>query len=667
LGIDGLDAPALARRLAQHTGGNPMFLLETMKALLVLPAAASGEEPLPAVASVTGVIQRRIAKLSEGAVRLARCAAVTGQDFSSELASQVLGVPPLDLADAWNELEAAQVFRGGAFAHDLIYEAALASVPSPIATLLHGQIARYLESQGHAPARVAQHWLDAGEPARGAEALLAAAKEAKSLLRFREQAELLELAAGVMRGLGERQRAYEVLLELYRVANEAGSSVDREQIFEQLMACAETPLERHAVVSERIVSVCNRGRFDEALSLSTDAVEQSLAIQAAPHLTAELRSKLGGVYALIGLSAEAAEQYRLAEPAMLEHPDPRERYGFSNNFGVVLDSLSRHREARVSLQAAADSARACNDMVGLCEALSNIGSSLRESGQSRLAVDVLRECVRLRQTHDLHAGAFGWMHLGRAQRAIGEYAASLQSMEHQRQLWSGESLPLQPLCDYALASTYTMLGQYARAQQQINSAGRLDSLPIRMRAKALLVQARLSAALGRPNLPLLERAHAMLPDDPGNLMVLAEIQLESSLWLEPARAWGMAMHTLAQAQGSEEYGTLIEIHTRCAGAALRVADIEAAGLHAREALDLLAAYDPQDLYRAEVGWVAWKALVAAGEPSARDVLEQTAAWVLETERVHVPDAFKSSFRARNRVNRELLAAATAPARSPKTS
>ena len=51
---------------------------------------------------------------------------VAAPDFGIELAARVLGVRTLDLADPWAELEAAQVLRDGAFAHDLIYESALA-------------------------------------------------------------------------------------------------------------------------------------------------------------------------------------------------------------------------------------------------------------------------------------------------------------------------------------------------------------------------------------------------------------------------------------------------------------------------------------------------------------------------------------------------------------
>ena len=51
------------------------------------------------------MIERRIGRLSADAVRLARCAAVAAPDFSIELASHVLGVRTLDLADPCAELE----------------------------------------------------------------------------------------------------------------------------------------------------------------------------------------------------------------------------------------------------------------------------------------------------------------------------------------------------------------------------------------------------------------------------------------------------------------------------------------------------------------------------------------------------------------------------------
>jgi DNA-binding SARP family transcriptional activator/tetratricopeptide (TPR) repeat protein len=657
--IDGLDAPALAARLTRHTGGNPMFLLETLKAMVVQPGAVAitGAGPLPAVGSVTDLIQRRITRLSVDAVRLARCAAVTGQDFSSELASQVLGVRPLDMADAWNELEDAQVFRGGAFAHDLIYEAALASVPAPIATLLHGQIARYLESRGHAPARVAQHWLDAGERERGAEALLTAAKEAGQLLRLREQAELLERAACVLRALGERRRCFEVLLQLQQVLSGVGSAEQRKQVFDGLLSVVDTPEERHAAMIERATGLFNLGRWNEGLEAARAAVDDAVNRHATDLMTAEARTRLAGGLSILGQTDEAEQQFRLARPAMSAHPDRQERAGFMAEFATFLDNIGRNREARIEHQAALDAARLCKDMSMLCDILANLGVSYMDSGLPRLAAQALEESVRTRRVHELHpSSGTTLLTLGQVLRSTGEYSASMTHTEAQRQLWMNERPSLLCVCDHSLATSYLHLGQIARAQQVIHASAVGDDLSPGLRAKFLVIRARLAKALGQPPALLLAQADALITPDLVHGSYWRQLELEWSLALEPAEALARAREVLAVTERGEQFGAQISTHTRCAAAALRVPDAAAALAHARQALDLLGVYDPDDLYRAEVGWVAWKALDAAQERSAPAVLEQTVAWVLETERLHVPEVFRESFRLRNRVNRELLLA-----------
>lgn len=126
LGLDGLGGRVQAMSLLAHTGGNPLFLLETLKAALPGPeggrmrsVAPSGGVPWPVAGNVLRLIQLRLARLGAPALSLARCAAVAGQDLCPDLAAQVLGLRLLDLADAWRELEDAQVLRDGGFAHDL--------------------------------------------------------------------------------------------------------------------------------------------------------------------------------------------------------------------------------------------------------------------------------------------------------------------------------------------------------------------------------------------------------------------------------------------------------------------------------------------------------------------------------------------------------------------
>jgi hypothetical protein len=132
LALEGVDAAALAGPLARHTGGNPYFVLETLGAIVTQPDARGAA--LPTAPSVGALIERRLAQLSPAALRLARVAALAGADFSAALAAHVLQSHPLDLTEAWTELERAHVLAGSGFAHDLVRDVAARAVPRRSAT-----------------------------------------------------------------------------------------------------------------------------------------------------------------------------------------------------------------------------------------------------------------------------------------------------------------------------------------------------------------------------------------------------------------------------------------------------------------------------------------------------------------------------------------------------
>jgi tetratricopeptide (TPR) repeat protein len=295
----------------------------------------------------------------------------------------------------------------------------------------------------------------------------------------------------------------------------------------------------------------------------------------------------------------------------------------------------------------------------LCDILGNLGVSYMDSGLHRLAAQTLEESIRSRQVHELNrAGGNALYTLGQALRATGEYSASIAHTLAQRDLWLADRPSFACICENSLATTYLHLGQIARAQQVLRASVVSDELPQGVRVKIQVVRARLAAALGKPAAPLLAQADALVTPDLVNGIYWRQLELDWSLVLQPAEALARTRNVLAVTEQGEQFGAQISAHIRCAAAALRVPDLAAALAHARQALDLLGVYDPDDLYRAEVGWVAWKVLDAAGERMAQGVLEQTVEWVLKTERLYVPAEFKGSFRERNPINRDLLAAAS---------
>ena len=176
----------------------------------------------PRADNVQRLIQQRLLRLTPLALKLVRCAALAGQDLSPPLAAEVLGLRPLDLADAWAELETAQVLHDGHFAHDLIAEAATALVPQPIARSLHAEIADFLERGAGEPARIAAHWLAAGQAQKAVPHLTAAARRAHAAWQRGEAAALYEQAALILKDAGDRRGAFDA----YFSAAEAASQME---------------------------------------------------------------------------------------------------------------------------------------------------------------------------------------------------------------------------------------------------------------------------------------------------------------------------------------------------------------------------------------------------------------------------------------------------------
>jgi predicted ATPase len=163
--LETLEIEGMTTQMIRFTGGNPLFVLETVRHLQETGQLEGGwTGRLPPPSKVGSVIGQRLGKLSAHATSIIRVAAVLQSDFSPNLIAQVLEERPLDLLAAWQELESAQMLLGHAFAHDLIYETVRASLPPVVSTVLHARAAEVLTNANANPARIAQHWVQAGEP-----------------------------------------------------------------------------------------------------------------------------------------------------------------------------------------------------------------------------------------------------------------------------------------------------------------------------------------------------------------------------------------------------------------------------------------------------------------------------------------------------------------------
>ncbi len=209
--LAGLELPgaeAHADALARYTGGNPLYVVETLKHLLETDSLHKDwPERLPPPGRVGPLIQRRLERLSPLARQGAQLAALAGASFRAALVPEVLEVPASAIHGALAELEAAQVLLGERFSHDLVREAVRASLPSSAARVLHGRLATVLEAHGAPAILLAHHWLEAGSVERGVPYLLASARSDEQVLPLEQAAEHYARAAVLLEEAGRREEA----------------------------------------------------------------------------------------------------------------------------------------------------------------------------------------------------------------------------------------------------------------------------------------------------------------------------------------------------------------------------------------------------------------------------------------------------------------------------
>ena len=593
LDIAGIGGELQAAALQQRTGGNPMYLLETLKAGLGATAvrhgaptdgAAARPFAWPSAPNVVRLIQQRLARLSPLAMQVARCAAVAGQDLSSSLVAHVLGMRPLDLADAWAELEEAQVLRGAAFAHDLIAEAALASVPEAIARPLHDEIAGFLEGiQGEA-ARVAGHWVAAGRPLRAAPHLMAAARRAEHLWRLREAADLYQRAGAILREAGQRRAAFDA----FACEANAWSNVEPARMAvcgQALNELIEDDGQRAIAALVDMVLLLESRRLDEARQVVLRALP--LAQRAGlPEIEAEL---LWGLAIAHWSRREVADAVRFTERSLelLRQVDPatsrlgktlRERRRM-HGLGCLLSAAGRYAQSNELLIEVHAQAQQDNDLGNVLDAANTLAMNAIEQGDvvqaSGWSAEAVNGLERLRAALPNRVGKTATR--ATALALSGELGAALTMFDRVEQLWDEGCLRDAVLPMVRRHLLHHELGRHDLAVKGLRALGALPDLSELERA--FLGAARLFIGESADAHAVLE--HVGRIDD---IAVRAWVLCMAQPGCEPARVLPLLDISLAAARDCAALGLWLGLQTR------RVAALRAAGRADEAALAALDAW-----------------------------------------------------------------------------
>ena len=263
-----LDASA-AMRLFGETEGNPLFVIETMRAGLeklldrrsvaepdVLAPVPSTEEEDTLPPGVRAVIASRLAQLSPSARELAALAAVVGRACSIEALTQVSHADEEQIVSALDELWQRRIVREQGtdtydFTHDKLREVAYAEISAPQRRLLHRRVAQTLAAL-HADdldavsGQVAAHYERGGAIAQAIPAYHRAALVAQRVFAFEDAIQLLRHCLVLLEqtpgGAARDRRELRLLLALeplYRITR-GWTAPELEAVVNRTLVLCET-------------------------------------------------------------------------------------------------------------------------------------------------------------------------------------------------------------------------------------------------------------------------------------------------------------------------------------------------------------------------------------------------------------------------------------------
>jgi DNA-binding SARP family transcriptional activator/Flp pilus assembly protein TadD len=535
---------AQAERLFVETEGNPLFVLEMVRAGVLDDAAR--EPMIPA--TIRSVIAERLVQLSAEAQELVGVAATIGRAFR---------FPVLLHASDWDE---GAVVRGldelwrrrlvreqGAdaydFSHDKIREVAYERLSTARKRLLHRRVARALETiyadtidavSGEIAAHLQRagmltqagwYYVRAGNAARQVYANAAAIdyyERALLLLPATAHAEILVNLAEVLALVGsytEALTALEQAAAMYSITADRGNFI---RVLAQIgrihadRGTAEEGLRRLQKVLDEI----------EPNDISPDYVLLYTAL-------ARLCLRSGRyVEGLISAERAAALAHQLGE-----HPEGvRLQAEVESRRGVLLMKLGRSDDARCALETASQLAEAAGDLPNLITTLSNLSVLAQSQGELDVSAHYNERALEMAQRRGDPAyiaflttrRGMAFFFSGEWRRALEEYWRAANMSQRIDRFW-GSAYPL-----IDLVRLYLAMGEWKEASHRLQEladfAKETEDLQVMRLAQVLraewdLIEGRYQAALDRLT-PFLDRSGLEESDVTELLPFLASVYLE---------------------------------------------------------------------------------------------------------------------------------------------
>lgn len=333
----------LVRRLAHDTGGNPLFIIETLRAWLEVSPRPPMEsiQKLPPPASIQKLLHERLRKCKPASRAVLQAAAVIGNRFTPDVLEMVTGLADTEVMAALEDLEFRYLVQpdetsGSAayvFIHDKFREVLLKELTTARRRLLHQRTAQALQSADGARPEVyaavlAEHYEAAGDPLRAFRFWLDAAAHALSLFSYAEANAAFRRADDLLPRLDGRLRE-EDLFALYEPWGNAAMEINDLRTVRRVYASMQNLGELYRsplLLGEALSGLGHIALLSREFDSALDYLQRSLsALQRAGNTLAQIRAytRLGNIYMMADQYENAGDSFQNAVDLGAGSDDPR--------------------------------------------------------------------------------------------------------------------------------------------------------------------------------------------------------------------------------------------------------------------------------------------------------------------------------------------------------
>jgi DNA-binding SARP family transcriptional activator/tetratricopeptide (TPR) repeat protein len=273
--------PRFAAWLHHRAGGNPLFALQTLRALFEsgrlqahadgwssdLDAITADYAELEVPSSMAGLVKRRLSALPEPVRRVLAVVALLGAVVDTERIAQLAGVSAWSAAEAVAQAQAAGLLTGTRFAHDVIRHSVVRGTPEPLRLVLHAGLARTFAG-ALPPAVLAEHAWAAGEPALAVGYTLQAAQQAAQTGQTSGAIASMQQALEREITPDDQGRLHVLLAQLWLAGGD----------FERTEAAVRAAIDAPALPAQRAAALCHlstlrthQGRLEDARAALDEA------------------------------------------------------------------------------------------------------------------------------------------------------------------------------------------------------------------------------------------------------------------------------------------------------------------------------------------------------------------------------------------------------------